>query len=158
MIQDKDMYLPFNPVLPWNLIDWHKTPELLLQEKFRPFLELSPVPLLPWSPIPWEDIPQLPWPHKMVHFATGWSRFYPCNQCGFCCHNAPLIKVKGDNAYYLPKSDDGYCIMYDKETRECKIYNERPLECRLLVCKAPESVKERLEGLLIEYLREYGEK
>ena len=38
----------------------------------------------------------------------------------------------------------------------CKIYEERPMECRLLVCKAPESARERLELLLLKFLKEYG--
>jgi len=119
-------------------------------------IKLPPKPVLPWKPVKWEEMPQLPWPHKMINFASSWSYFYPCKQCGFCCQNPPLVKIIDDKAYYLPKGKDGYCIMFDKEKKLCKIYEERPMECRLLVCRAPESARERLEFLLLKFLKEYG--
>jgi len=73
-----------------------------------------------------------------------------------CAVNPPLVKIIDDKAYYLPKGKDGYCIMFDKEKKLCKIYEERPMECRLLVCKAPESARKRLELLLIKFLKDYG--
>ncbi|HPZ07899.1 MAG TPA: YkgJ family cysteine cluster protein [Candidatus Eremiobacteraeota bacterium] len=119
-------------------------------------ITLSSQPVIPWKPIEWEKIPQLPWPHKMINLASSWSIFYPCKKCGLCCKNPPLIKIKDDKAYYLPRGPEGYCIMYDREHKLCKIYEQRPLECRLLVCRAPESVKKRLENLLVKFLTEYA--
>ena len=117
---------------------------------------LPPEPVLPWKPVHWENIPRLPWPHQMVNLAEAWSKFYPCNHCGFCCTNPPLIKIENDIASYLPKNEDGYCIMYDKEKKRCTIHEKRPLECRLLVCRAPESFKKRMEKLLVRFLKEYA--
>jgi hypothetical protein len=54
----------------------------------------------------------------MINFASSWSYFYPCKQCGLCCQNPPLVKIIDDKAYYLPKGKDGYCIMFDKK-RNC---------------------------------------
>ena len=115
-------------------------------------MNLPPEPVRPWKPICWKNMPSLPWPHKMFNIASQWAKFYSCNRCGLCCLNPPLIKVEKGKAYYLPKNEQGHCIMFDKEKNLCKIYEERPLECRLLVCKAPESVKERFNNLLVEYL------
>ena len=117
---------------------------------------LSSKPLLPWKPVPWKNIPHLPWPHKMINLAESWGKFYPCKNCGFCCKNPPLIKIENGKAYYLPRNELGYCIMYDEEKRLCKIHEKRPLECRLFVCKAPQSFKERMEKLLIKFLKEYS--
>jgi len=42
-----------------------------------------------------------------------------CEQCGACCEILPL-KVLGKE-----------CEHYDKETKKCKIYNKRPVICRV---------------------------
>jgi len=119
-------------------------------------MNLDKDPILPWKPLPWDSIPRLPWPHQMINLAESWSKFYPCKHCGLCCQNPPLIKIEGDKAFYLPKNDRGYCIMYDEENKRCTIYEKRPLECRLLVCRAPESFKKRMELLLKKFLKEYA--
>lgn len=115
-------------------------------------MKLPPGPVTSWKPIEWKKVPNLPWPHKMINLAAQWSKFYTCKQCGLCCLKPPLIKVEKGRAYYLPKNEHGYCIMFDEDKKLCRIYDERPVECRLLVCKAPQSVKDRLNYLLMEFL------
>lgn len=59
--------------------------------------------------------------------------------CGACCHLDPAERP--DLAAYLtPEAltlylslvgEDGWCINYDKTTRECRIYQTRPPFCRV---------------------------
>lgn len=60
-------------------------------------------------------------------------------QCGACCHLDPTARP--DLAEYLSPEEvehylnlvgtDGWCINYDRATRECKIYPDRPRFCRV---------------------------
>ncbi|MEO0490990.1 MAG: YkgJ family cysteine cluster protein [Cyanobacteria bacterium P01_A01_bin.123] len=60
-------------------------------------------------------------------------------QCGACCHLDPSDRPDLDT--YLNKSDlalylslvgeNGWCIHFDAETRECRIYDDRPSFCRV---------------------------
>ena len=49
---------------------------------------------------------------------------FNCNGCGACCrsvgHLAPILA-----------SVDGVCVELDTETNRCKIYDSRPLICRV---------------------------
>ncbi|MCC3413002.1 MAG: YkgJ family cysteine cluster protein [Microcoleus sp. PH2017_29_MFU_D_A] len=60
-------------------------------------------------------------------------------QCGACCYLEPTERPDLDEylsteqlALYLSLvGDDGWCINFDKETRECGIYADRPRFCRV---------------------------
>ncbi|HHP7243803.1 MAG TPA: YkgJ family cysteine cluster protein [Elainellaceae cyanobacterium] len=59
--------------------------------------------------------------------------------CGACCHLDPGDRPDLDQ--YLSPTDlelylsmvgeDGWCIHYDPQSRECRIYSERPRFCRV---------------------------
>ncbi len=59
--------------------------------------------------------------------------------CGACCQLDPADRP--DLADYLSPSqlslymsmvgDDGWCINYDQTSRECRIYDDRPVFCRV---------------------------
>ncbi|KYC40646.1 Fe-S cluster protein [Scytonema hofmannii PCC 7110] len=60
-------------------------------------------------------------------------------QCGACCYLDPAERPDLDE-YLSPKElelylsmvgDDGWCVNYDKENRECRIYPNRPRFCRV---------------------------
>ncbi len=60
--------------------------------------------------------------------------------CGACCHLDPADRP--DLATYLSAEElthylsmvgeDGWCINYDPDTRQCQIYEQRPRFCRVL--------------------------
>lgn len=60
-------------------------------------------------------------------------------QCGACCYLAP--EERPDLEVYLSADElalylslvgqDGWCQHYDRQTRECKIYDDRPAFCRV---------------------------
>jgi hypothetical protein len=60
--------------------------------------------------------------------------------CGACCHLAP--EDRPDLATYLTPSEleqylslvgpDGWCVHYDGDRRQCRIYDQRPRFCRVL--------------------------
>lgn len=51
---------------------------------------------------------------------------FTCTKCGICCRHIENIKE-------LAKFNDGtgVCINLDKETNLCKIYDTRPIICRV---------------------------
>lgn len=59
--------------------------------------------------------------------------------CGACCNLTP--EERPDLAEYLTAAeletylamvgDDGWCLNYDKKTRQCTIYEQRPRFCRV---------------------------
>ena len=59
--------------------------------------------------------------------------------CGACCNLAP--EERPDLAEYLSESElatymsmvgeDGWCVNYDRDRRQCQIYTERPRFCRV---------------------------
>lgn len=60
-------------------------------------------------------------------------------QCGACCNLTPSDRPDLDE-YLLPEElelymsmvgDGGWCINYDRNTRECSIYDDRPRFCRV---------------------------
>lgn len=60
-------------------------------------------------------------------------------QCGACCHLDPIDRPELDEyltptelALYLSLvGEDGWCIHFDRATRECAIYVDRPRFCRV---------------------------
>ena len=47
---------------------------------------------------------------------------FNCSKCGICCQHINTPEIESIN---------GVCINYDKETKLCKIYETRPLICRV---------------------------
>ncbi|MEM7581427.1 MAG: YkgJ family cysteine cluster protein [Mastigocoleus sp.] len=60
-------------------------------------------------------------------------------QCGACCNLSPadrpdLEEYLGDEELELYLSmvgEEGWCINFDHQTRECRIYENRPRFCRV---------------------------
>jgi len=60
-------------------------------------------------------------------------------QCGACCHLDPAERPDLDEylspdeleLYLSMVSQDGWCVNYDRTTRECRIYSDRPRFCRV---------------------------
>ena len=51
---------------------------------------------------------------------------FPCTKCGLCCMRAGTV----ENFPY--KTDyNGVCEKYDLQKRECTIYEDRPIVCRI---------------------------
>ena len=93
-------------------------------------------------------MPKTPW------FQDG--LLFECTQCGDCCTGAPGyvwvtneeiaslaatlgMKVHEFEASYVRRVGsrkslielaNGDCILFDAKTRKCKVYNERPRQCR----------------------------
>ncbi|CAM9307191.1 unnamed protein product, partial [Ectocarpus fasciculatus] len=68
------------------------------------------------------------------------SRWACVKNCGACCYLAP--DERPDLAEYLPDpeefdlyismtGDDGWCKHFDKESRACTVYSDRPRFCRV---------------------------
>ena len=51
---------------------------------------------------------------------------FPCIQCGLCCMNLHESELYAD----LDRGD-GVCRHYDVQKKNCLIYDERPLKCRI---------------------------
>ena len=49
-----------------------------------------------------------------------------CKKCGACCQNLHLTKI-----YAELDDGTGTCIYFDKNSKLCRIYEERPLLCRV---------------------------
>ncbi|WP_013323142.1 YkgJ family cysteine cluster protein [Gloeothece verrucosa] len=80
-------------------------------------------------------------------------------QCGACCHLAPEERPELDeylspeelNHYLSLVGEGGWCIHFDHETRECKIYEQRPIFCRV----TPDNF-ERMYGVCGEEFNEFA--
>lgn len=59
--------------------------------------------------------------------------------CGACCYLDPTERPDLDEyltpeeleLYFNLVGEDGWCINFDHDTRECRIYSERPRFCRV---------------------------
>lgn len=51
---------------------------------------------------------------------------FPCTQCGLCCQQVH----QAQETRFLDRGD-GICRHYDKNLRQCTIYDERPEICRV---------------------------
>jgi len=114
---------------------------------------------------------------------------FKCIKCGICCIGTEMeltaedirrieaagykmedFVVEKDGVYRL-KNVDGHCVFYDPATRMCKIYDIRPIGCRLYplvfngvgvevdkTCPTwhtvPKSEVARLGPYVVEFLRE----
>lgn len=54
---------------------------------------------------------------------------FQCDKCGLCCRSLSGIDLFKD----LDRGD-GICIHFDEKTNLCKIYDSRPLFCRVDEC------------------------
>ncbi|WP_204102643.1 MULTISPECIES: YkgJ family cysteine cluster protein [Spirulina sp. CCY15215] len=60
-------------------------------------------------------------------------------QCGACCHLDPTDRPELEeylsaaefDRYMSMVGEDGWCINFDRQTRECSIYEQRPRFCRV---------------------------
>lgn len=51
---------------------------------------------------------------------------FKCDQCGLCCQN-----LAGIDLYQDLNDGTGTCLYFDRKTKLCTIYNQRPLKCRV---------------------------
>lgn len=51
---------------------------------------------------------------------------FQCDQCGLCC-----IGLNKNEELAEFHNGDGICKYLDLDTRRCKIYNDRPMHCRV---------------------------
>jgi len=51
---------------------------------------------------------------------------FPCTKCGLCCKNLDKSSV-----YSYLNRGDGTCVNFDSASNLCKIYEDRPLICRI---------------------------
>ena len=70
---------------------------------------------------------------------------FPCTRCGLCCRN---LKLNPDLQFL--DGGDGTCRFLDEGANECKIFQDRPVCCRV-----DEMYEKFFSGelLLDEYLR-----
>lgn len=54
------------------------------------------------------------------------SPAFPCNQCGACCRQVH----RAAETRYLDRGD-GACMYYEDLSKQCKIYEHRPLICQV---------------------------
>jgi Fe-S-cluster containining protein len=60
-------------------------------------------------------------------------------QCGACCHLNPAdrpdlheyLSTEELELFLSMVGEGGWCVNYDKESRECRIYSNRPRFCRV---------------------------
>lgn len=100
-----------------------------------------------------------------------------CLRCGDCCTETEMLLSRGDierlerkgypreffvlfdrEGYAKLRNQHGHCVFFDVEARRCKVYESRPLGCRLYpviydeekgivvdeVCHAQNKVSEKL--------------
>ncbi|MCU0567522.1 MAG: YkgJ family cysteine cluster protein [Oculatellaceae cyanobacterium Prado106] len=79
--------------------------------------------------------------------------------CGACCYLDPeerpgleLYLTESELMHYLSMvGEDGWCINFDPDTRECRIYADRPRFCRV----EPETFSD-MYGITPEELDEFA--
>ena len=73
-----------------------------------------------------------------------------CSNCGICCTETEMLLSQKDikrlekkgfiknyfvkfdrQGYALLKNRDGYCVFYDLSNKQCGVYLDRPLGCRV---------------------------
>ncbi|RDU71807.1 YkgJ family cysteine cluster protein [Helicobacter brantae] len=66
------------------------------------------------------------------------ENIFSCDKCGACCcHISTILELQ---EYDL---GNGVCKFFDISTKECKIYNTRPL-----VCRVDEMFEEKYKSLM----------
>lgn len=51
---------------------------------------------------------------------------FPCTMCGVCCKS-----LRGVEEYRELDRGDGVCMYLDEHSLRCKVYEQRPLKCRV---------------------------
>ncbi|WP_447785728.1 YkgJ family cysteine cluster protein [Pseudomonas germanica] len=51
---------------------------------------------------------------------------FPCTKCGLCCRNLDKSPL-----YASLDRGDGVCVNFEESTHLCRIYDTRPLICRI---------------------------
>ncbi len=74
----------------------------------------------------------------------------PCHrylhQCGSrCCTlmfaltpqevEAGMVRYNPDRPYFVARDEDGFCPHLDRDSRQCQVWEHRPLRCRRFDCK-----------------------
>ncbi len=67
------------------------------------------------------------------------SNWLCVENCGACCNLDPSDRPELESyltseeleLYFSMVGEDNWCINYDKDTRKCKIYEQRPRFCRV---------------------------
>ena len=73
-----------------------------------------------------------------------------CSKCGICCTETEMLLSEKDikrletagfsknsfvkfdrQGYALLRNQDGYCVFYDLNQKQCRIYSDRPVGCRV---------------------------
>lgn len=80
-------------------------------------------------------------------------------QCGACCHLDPAdrpdiyeyLSPEELELYLSMVGEGGWCVNFDKDSRECRIYSNRPRFCRV----EPE-VFEEMYGIEPEELNDFA--
>jgi uncharacterized protein len=73
-----------------------------------------------------------------------------CSNCGICCTETEMLLSQEDikrlemrcfseryfakfdrQGYAFLKNRDGYCVFYDLNKKQCTVYSDRPLGCRV---------------------------
>lgn len=78
---------------------------------------------------------------------------WTCTQCGACCRALKLGVLAGDVSA-LPVAADGVCEHLDRETNLCRIYDTRPICCRVTVAHSPAALTDGCNTL---HLAVYGQ-
>lgn len=65
------------------------------------------------------------------------EQMFDCNRCGLCCQN-----LQRSHLYDDLNDGTGTCIYFDRETKLCKIYEQRPDKCNIK--KAYQFVQDKL--------------
>ena len=82
-----------------------------------------------------------------------------CSRCGICCLKTEMPLSKKDikilmekgyeieffsqlnyEGYVLLRNIDGHCVFFDEKNKKCKIYDNRPMGCRLYPIIYDESI------------------
>ena len=80
-------------------------------------------------------------------------------ECGACCHLDPAdrpdiyeyLSPEELDLYLSMVGEGGWCVNFDKDSRECRIYSNRPRFCRV----EPE-VFEEMYGIYPEELNDFA--
>lgn len=51
---------------------------------------------------------------------------FSCRKCGACCRN-----LSANELYNVLNRGDGVCVNFDEKTNLCRIYETRPIICRV---------------------------
>ena len=87
------------------------------------------------------------------------SQWQCIKMCGACCHLEPeerpgleeYLTTQELDLYLSMVGEDGWCINFDQDSRECKIYADRPRFCRV----QPDIFKD-MYGVVLEDFNDFA--